>query len=97
MPAMCEKFYLVLLQRLICGQCRSLRPSSIAQASFADPLSLTKALEGQEAVLSAAPFHHNPQIASTCKNVGAHYLDLTGKFSSPLPLPAVASTIFSPS
>lgn len=47
------------------------------QASFSDHIGLCKALKGQEAVISAAPFHHNPAIAKVCKSVGAHYLDLT--------------------
>jgi len=44
---------------------------------FTDEKALAKALEGQEAVLAASPFWHNARIATVCKQVGAHYLDLT--------------------
>ena len=64
----------------------------LRQASFSDHIGLCKALKGQEAVISAAPFHHNPAIAKVCKSVGAHYLDLTGSQSPPT---LIAHAIFS--
>ncbi len=38
---------------------------------------LIEAMQGMEAVVSAAPFAANPQIAECAKSAGIHYLDLT--------------------
>lgn len=44
--------------------------------------SLTKAMQGCFAVLSAMPFHVNPGIGKAAKEVGCHYLDLTEDVAS---------------
>ena len=41
------------------------------------PAALAAAMAGMDAVVSAAPFHANPQIAAAAKQAGIHYLDLT--------------------
>jgi len=38
---------------------------------------LARAMDGMDAVISAAPFAANPQIAETAAECGVHYLDLT--------------------
>lgn len=43
----------------------------------ADLAALADSLQGVEAVVSAAPFVANPQIAEAAKAAGVHYLDLT--------------------
>jgi saccharopine dehydrogenase-like NADP-dependent oxidoreductase len=43
---------------------------------------LSKILEGQFAVLSAAPYHATRLIAEAAKSAGAHYLDLTEDVAS---------------
>jgi saccharopine dehydrogenase-like NADP-dependent oxidoreductase len=42
-----------------------------------DPAALAKALQGQAAVLSAAPFHLTVAVAEAARAAGVHYLDLT--------------------
>ena len=42
-----------------------------------DPAALRRALDGMDAVISAAPFAANPAIAETAAAVGVHYIDLT--------------------
>jgi saccharopine dehydrogenase-like NADP-dependent oxidoreductase len=49
---------------------------------IADAPRLRKALGGQFAVLSAAPYHATRQIAEAAKAAGAHYLDLTEDVAS---------------
>ncbi len=44
---------------------------------FDDPAAIDKALDGQWAVISCAPFFCNPMIAERAKAKGVHYLDLT--------------------
>jgi saccharopine dehydrogenase-like NADP-dependent oxidoreductase len=46
-------------------------------ASVATKDDLGRAMDGMEAVVSAAPFAANPQIAETAAEKGVHYLDLT--------------------
>jgi saccharopine dehydrogenase-like NADP-dependent oxidoreductase len=46
-------------------------------ASVATKDDLGRALDGMEAVVSAAPFAANPQIAETAAEKGVHYVDLT--------------------
>jgi saccharopine dehydrogenase-like NADP-dependent oxidoreductase len=52
-----------------------------AAHAFAEPANereaLVRAFEGRSAVVSAAPFAANPQIAEVAAEVGLHYLDLT--------------------
>ena len=48
----------------------------------ADPKALARALEGQYAVLSAAPFHLTTGIAEAARAMGVHYLDLTEDVAS---------------
>ncbi|MDJ0976807.1 MAG: saccharopine dehydrogenase NADP-binding domain-containing protein [Planctomycetota bacterium] len=45
--------------------------------SVTDRETLLEAMQGVEAVVSAAPFAANPQIAECAKTAGIHYLDLT--------------------
>lgn len=47
-----------------------------------DPAALRAALEGQFAVLSAAPFHLTTSIAEAAVAAGVHYLDLTEDVAS---------------
>jgi saccharopine dehydrogenase-like NADP-dependent oxidoreductase len=47
-----------------------------------DPIALRAALEGQFAVLSAAPFHLTTSIAEAAVAAGVHYLDLTEDVAS---------------
>jgi saccharopine dehydrogenase-like NADP-dependent oxidoreductase len=47
------------------------------QLDVADPQALRAALQGQFAVLSAAPFHLTVGIAEAARDAGTHYLDLT--------------------
>lgn len=47
-----------------------------------DPVALRAALEGQFAVLSAAPFHLTTSIAEAAVAAGVHYLDLTEDVAS---------------
>ncbi len=42
-----------------------------------DPAQLQQAMNGMQAVISAAPFTANPMIAETAAQEGLHYLDLT--------------------
>jgi saccharopine dehydrogenase-like NADP-dependent oxidoreductase len=44
---------------------------------IADPAALDRALAGQFAVLSAAPYHLTLAVAQAAHRAGAHYLDLT--------------------
>jgi len=47
------------------------------QIDVGDRQALHKAMEGQQAVLSALPFFLNPGVAEACAEAGAHYFDLT--------------------
>ena len=47
-----------------------------------DPQALASALEGQFAVLNAAPYHLTTRVAEAAKAAGAHYLDLTEDVAS---------------
>jgi saccharopine dehydrogenase-like NADP-dependent oxidoreductase len=42
-----------------------------------DPIALAAQVDGQEMVMSAAPFHATSIIATAARNAGAHYFDLT--------------------
>jgi saccharopine dehydrogenase-like NADP-dependent oxidoreductase len=42
-----------------------------------EPTELARALEGQECVVSALSFHHNPLVADAALKAGASYFDLT--------------------
>jgi saccharopine dehydrogenase-like NADP-dependent oxidoreductase len=42
-----------------------------------DPAALASALEGQDSVLSALSYHHNPTVAEAALRSGASYFDLT--------------------
>lgn len=50
---------------------------TVAQADAADPQGLAHALDGADAVISAAPYFLTPSIAEAAKRAGAHYFDLT--------------------
>lgn len=47
------------------------------QIDASDAAGLAAALQGFDAVISAAPFHLTPAIAAAAKTAGAHYFDLT--------------------
>ncbi|MHC4407954.1 MAG: saccharopine dehydrogenase NADP-binding domain-containing protein, partial [Planctomycetota bacterium] len=47
------------------------------EESVTDAKALRRALEGKDAVISAAPFDANPQIAECAAAVGVNYFDLT--------------------
>ena len=47
------------------------------QVDVADPTALTTLVQGHEYVISALPFFLNPTVARVCRDVGAHYFDLT--------------------
>jgi len=51
-------------------------------ADLADEAALARALDGQFAVLSAAPFHATRRIAEAARRAGTHYLDLTEDVAS---------------
>jgi saccharopine dehydrogenase-like NADP-dependent oxidoreductase len=55
---------------------------STLTADITDGETLTKALRGKFAVLSAAPYHATRRIAEAAKESGAHYLDLTEDVAS---------------
>ena len=57
---------------------------------IADPVGLASALEGQFAVLSAAPYHLTTAIATAAKAAGVHYLDLTEDVASTRAVRALA-------
>ncbi len=56
----------------------------------ANPQALRRALEGQYAVLSAAPFHLTAGIAEAARAMGVHYLDLTEDVASTQRIRALA-------
>jgi len=58
------------------------RPITKVAADIADAAGLRRALGGQFAVLSAAPYHATRTIAEAAKAAGAHYLDLTEDVAS---------------
>jgi saccharopine dehydrogenase-like NADP-dependent oxidoreductase len=55
-----------------------------------DPAALAAALDGQWAVLSAAPFHLTSCIAEAARAAGVHYLDLTEDVASTQRIRALA-------
>jgi len=57
-------------------------PITKIATDIADGAQLRRLLEGQFAVLSAAPYHATRMIAEAAKAVGAHYLDLTEDVAS---------------
>jgi saccharopine dehydrogenase-like NADP-dependent oxidoreductase len=60
----------------------SARSVRTAVCDIKDTAALSRLLEGQFAVLSAAPYHATRLIAETAKRAGAHYLDLTEDVAS---------------
>src|SRR6185503_9354188 len=56
-----------------------LRATGIAASELdvTDPIALAAQLEGQNMVMSAAPFYATSLIATEARNAGAHYFDLT--------------------
>jgi saccharopine dehydrogenase-like NADP-dependent oxidoreductase len=60
----------------------SARSVRTALADIKDTAALSRLLEGQFAVLSAAPYHATRLVAEAAKNAGAHYLDLTEDVAS---------------
>jgi saccharopine dehydrogenase-like NADP-dependent oxidoreductase len=65
----------------------------------ADPEQLDRACHGQIAVISAAPFFLNAQIARAARNAGAHYFDLTEDVATTKAIRALAdgaATVFMP-
>ena len=47
------------------------------ETDITDPISLAANVNGQDMVMSAAPFHATSIIATAARNAGAHYFDLT--------------------
>ena len=47
------------------------------ETDITDPISLAANVDGQDMVMSAAPFHATSIIATAARNAGAHYFDLT--------------------
>ncbi|HET9976835.1 MAG TPA: saccharopine dehydrogenase family protein [Burkholderiaceae bacterium] len=88
------------------GALEALAAKSLAGAAtqhvaldVADPRALARALDGQYAVLSAAPFHLTTGIAEAARRMGVHYLDLTEDVASTKQIRALAegaSTAFIP-
>ena len=77
---------------------RSLRLTTLL-LDVTDPLQLSRALQGQFAVLSAAPYHLTLHVAQAAKAAGVHYLDLTEDVASTRAIRALAegaSTAFIP-
>ncbi len=58
------------------------QPITKVSADITDTDALRRALGGQFAVLSAAPYHATRTIAEAAKAAGAHYLDLTEDVAS---------------
>jgi saccharopine dehydrogenase-like NADP-dependent oxidoreductase len=58
--------------------------------NVADTAALARALDGQAAVLSAAPFHLTAAIAEAARARGVHYLDLTEDVASTQRIRALA-------
>ena len=56
-----------------------------------DPAQLSRALQGQFAVLSAAPYHLTLHVAKAAKAAGVHYLDLTEDVASTRAIRALAA------
>jgi saccharopine dehydrogenase-like NADP-dependent oxidoreductase len=57
--------------------CHGLRAATPLAVDFEQAPALDKAMKGYDAVISCAPFSHNPQIAARAKANGLHYFDLT--------------------
>ena len=47
------------------------------EADITDPIALAANVDGQDMVMSAAPYHATSIIATAARNAGAHYFDLT--------------------
>ncbi|NEX60284.1 saccharopine dehydrogenase family protein [Noviherbaspirillum galbum] len=47
------------------------------EADIADPVSVTRLIDGHDLALSACPYFLTPVIATAAKKAGAHYFDLT--------------------
>jgi saccharopine dehydrogenase-like NADP-dependent oxidoreductase len=76
-------------------------PSGVATLvlDVSDPVALRKALKGTEAVLSAAPYFLNIQIAEIARELGVHYFDLTEDVATALrvrELAVGANSVFIP-
>ena len=53
------------------------RGANAFEADITDPIALAALVDGQDMVMSAAPFHATSIIATAARNAGAHYFDLT--------------------
>ncbi|HEY7625765.1 MAG TPA: saccharopine dehydrogenase NADP-binding domain-containing protein, partial [Ilumatobacteraceae bacterium] len=53
------------------------RGVSVFEIDISDPVALADYVDGQDMVLSAAPFYATSIIATAARNAGAHYFDLT--------------------
>jgi saccharopine dehydrogenase-like NADP-dependent oxidoreductase len=49
----------------------------VFEVDITDPIALADYVNGQDMVMSAAPFHATSTIATAARNAGAHYFDLT--------------------
>lgn len=56
---------------------KQLPHTSAIALDLSDTSAIDKAMKGQTYVLSCAPYHCNVRIATSAKNAGTHYLDLT--------------------
>ena len=70
------------LARLDADPQRSPRLSTLL-LDVTDPAQLSRALQGQFAVLSAAPYHLTLHVAQAAKAAGVHYLTSTSSDASP--------------
>src|SRR3954471_24361379 len=50
---------------------------TVFPVDITDPAALADHVDGQDMVMSAAPFHATAVIATAARNAGAHYFDLT--------------------
>ncbi len=77
----------------------SRRGLTVSQIEISDKQVLAKALEGFDAVISAAPFFLTPAIAEAAKLAGVHYFDLTEDVAATSTVRALAKgaeTVFMP-
>jgi saccharopine dehydrogenase-like NADP-dependent oxidoreductase len=61
------------------------------QIDVADKQALLRAMQGQQAVISALPFFLNPGVAEACAEAGVHYFDLTEDVATTRAVRKVAS------
>src|SRR4029079_5611402 len=60
------------------------------EVDIMDPISLAAQIDGQDMVISAAPFYATSIIATEARNAGAHYFDLTEDVESTRVVKALA-------